>query len=182
MHEVDIKEFEAQAFELFRSDWAALAAGTEDTGANAMTIAWGALGNIWEKDKHRPEVKGPKRPMPTCTVYVRPTRYTKEFMDREPYFTVNVLPKDKKRALGYLGGHSGRDVGDKFAAAGITPVYEDGTVRVAEARLVLVCRKIYAAPLVDEGFVDRELIPSNYPKLDFHTMYIGEVLKVLEAE
>ena len=182
MHEVDIKEFEAKPFELFRTDWAALAAGTEKTGTNAMTIAWGALGNIWERDKHRPEVKGPKRPMPTCTVYVRPTRHTKQFMDAEPFFTVNVLPKEKRRALGFLGSKSGRDVPDKICAAGLTPVFEDGTVHVAEARLVLVCKKLYAAPLVEEGFVaSEELVESNYPKRDFHTMYIGEVVRVLEA-
>lgn len=48
--------------------------------------------------------------------------------------------------------------------------------------MVLVCRKLYQAPLLEEGFVDKGLIDFNYPKKDFHEMYIGEILKVLVQE
>ena len=97
-------------------------------------------------------------------------------MDRERLFTLSLI--DNRKALGYIGSHSGRD-GDKFAAAGLTPAYEDGTVYCQDAKMVIICRKLYQAPLKEEGFADKELIDFNYPLRDFHEMYIGEIIKVL---
>lgn len=51
-----------------------------------------------------------------------------------------------------------------------------------EADLVLICRKLYQAPLIEDGFIDRGLIDLNYPKKDYHEMYIGEIIKVLIKE
>ena len=38
------------------------------------------------------------------------------------------------------------------------------------------------AAFSEDGFVDRDLVEFNYPKRDFHTMYIGEIVKVLVRE
>ena len=114
-------------------------------------------------------------------VYVRPSRYTKKLLDQEGLFTLSLFDADRKKALGYLGSHSGR-YGDKFAVAGLTPVFEDGTIYCKEAKMVFVCRKLYQMPLKEEGFVDRELVDFNYPLRDFHEMYIGEIMKVLARE
>ena len=156
----------------FGSKWMLLAAGNETDGCNAMTIAWGQLGALWELKSH-------SNRLPTAVVYVRPTRYTKVFMDAQPYFTLCSLPKQYKRVFGYMGSHSGRD-GDKIAAAGLTPVYDSGTTYFEEAETVYICRKLYHAPLVEEGFVDRKLVEFNYPERDFHEMYIGEIVKILK--
>lgn len=48
--------------------------------------------------------------------------------------------------------------------------------------MIFVCRKLYHAPLLENGFVDQTLVEHNYPKKDFHEMYVGEIIKVLEAE
>ena len=58
-----------------------------------MTISWGGLGTLWGK--------------PVATVYVRESRYTHEFMDREDYFTVSFYPESCRRTLGVLGSKSG---------------------------------------------------------------------------
>jgi len=174
MKEIEPKDLTIQPFAAFGSDWMALAAGTEQNGYNAMTIAWGHFGSIWERGSHR-------NCLPTAICYVRPSRYTKEFLDREPYFTLSCFEKGRKKTLGYLGSHSGRD-GDKIKAAGLTPVFFDGTVYFAEAETVYICRKLYHAPLMEEGFVDKGLISFNYPQKDFHEMYIGEIVKVLKKE
>ena len=102
-------------------------------------------------------------------------------MDREELFTISVFPEEYKKALGYLGSHSGRD-GDKVAQAGLTPVFGEDTTWFAEAKLVLICRKLYHAPLQPEGFVDTSIISQCYPQSDFHEMYIGEIIKVLTAQ
>jgi flavin reductase (DIM6/NTAB) family NADH-FMN oxidoreductase RutF len=114
-------------------------------------------------------------------IFVRPQRYTKEFVDREELYTLTFFPEQYKKQLGYLGSHSGRD-GDKVAAARLTPVFGDGFTYFAEAKLVLVCRKLYQAPVVEEGFLDQEILEDCYPKRDFHDMYIGQIVKVLVNE
>ena len=75
---------------------------------NTMTIGWGALGTIWGK--------------PACTVYVRPSRYTLEFMDRNELFTVSFFDGHKSD-LSYLGRVSGRDE-DKVAKTELPLLYD----------------------------------------------------------
>lgn len=171
LKEVSYRNLRLNPMTLFADSWAALAAGTDDD-SNAMCIAWGQLGTLWEEGKHTNR-------LPVATVYVRPSRYTNELLERNDDFTINFFDRQHKKALAYLGSHSGRD-GNKYAEAGITPVYEDGITYFAEASLALVCRKLYAAPLAKEGFTDPELYPFNYPKDDVHTMYVGEIVKVLQ--
>lgn len=156
----------------FGEDWMALTAGTE-AGFNTMTIAWGQLGSLWDYDS--PSEKGT---YPVATVYVRPQRYTKNFMDKEKLFTLSWFGREERSALAYCGSHSGRDV-DKVAATGLTPVFAEGTVYFKEAKLVLVCRKLYQSRLSESGFTDSAVSQKNYPAKDFHEMYIGEIIKVL---
>lgn len=174
MKEISWNELKLNPMTMFGEEWFALAAGNEQDGANAMTIAWGHLGSLWERGSHANR-------LPTAVVYVRPSRYTKKLLDQEGLFTLSLFDADRKKALGYLGSHSGR-YGDKFAVAGLTPVFEDGTIYCKEAKMVFVCRKLYQMPLKEEGFVDRELVDFNYPLRDFHEMYIGEIMKVLARE
>lgn len=50
--EVNIAEFQTKPFEIFGKDFMALCAGSEQNGCNAMTIAWGHLGSLWERGSH----------------------------------------------------------------------------------------------------------------------------------
>ena len=174
MKEIAIQDLHLNPFAIFGKDWMALTAGNEQNGYNTMTIAWGHLGSIWERGNHR-------NCLPTAICYVRPSRYTKEFTDKEELFTLSHFPEQYRKALGYLGSHSGRD-GDKVKDAGLTPVFVDGITYFAEADMVFVCRKLYAGALTGNGFVDQGLIDFNYPDRDFHTMYVGEIVKVLVNE
>ena len=159
---------------LIGKEWMLVTAGNSADGYNTLTASWGHLGSLWGH-------AGGGRNLPTAVVYIRPQRYTKQFIDREELFTLSVLDERYRPALSYLGSHSGRD-GDKVARAGLTPVFDQGTTYFAQARLVLVCRKLYHAPLKEEGFVDKSLIDDNYPQRDFHEMYVGEILKTLIQE
>ena len=90
--------------------------------------------------------------------------------------------------MAYLGSVSGRDE-DKIAKAGLTPVYADrstsgrlqgkNTVYFEEAKLVLVCKKVYAAEIQPSGIIYQETIDQSYPQGDYHTMYVGKIEKVL---
>ena len=169
--EIDKKELMVNSLTCFGDDWMALTAGTKETGCNTMTVAWGHMGSLWSRS-------GQPGYLPTAVCYVRPQRYTKEFMDREPFFTLSAFSAEYKKALGYLGSHSGRD-SDKIAEAGLTPVYSDGTAYFAEAEKVYICRKLYHGALSEDGFIDKALVEHNYPERDFHEVYIGEIVKIL---
>ena len=168
LKEIAVQELLLNPMTMIAKEWMLLTAGNESRGYNTMTASWGHLGSLW----------GHGGGLSTSVVFVRPQRYTKEFMDREEYYTITVLPEGYKKELGYLGSHSGR-YEDKVAKTGLTPVFDENCTWFAEAKLVLVCRKLYAAPLVEEGFLDRDVLEDSYPGRDFHQMYVGEIVKVL---
>ena len=81
-------------------------------------------------------------------------------------------------ALKLCGSKSGRDI-DKVAETGLTPTFtEDGIPYFAEAKLVLVCKKMYAQFLNAESIVDNDAVDKWYDN-DFHKMYISEIVGVL---
>ena len=166
MKEIERSQLTLDPFALIGGDWFLLTAGTEARGYNTMTCSWGHFGPLWASD--------------TAVVYVRPQRYTKEFVDREELYTLSFFD-GRKKELGYLGSRSGRDE-DKVAAVGLTPVFENGYTYFKEAKLVIVCKKLYQAPLKEEYFLDKETVEKNYPDRDFHDLYVGKIEKILVAE
>jgi flavin reductase (DIM6/NTAB) family NADH-FMN oxidoreductase RutF len=165
--EVDVQELMMNPMTRIAKEWMLITAGVEGS-FNTMTASWGHLGSLW----------GRGGGMPTSVVYIRPQRYTREFVDREPIYSLCFFPQQYKEQLSYLGTHSGRD-GDKVAHTGLTPVHEPGYTFFKEASLVLVCRKLYRAPLDEANFLDRQVMDESYPERDFHVMYIGAIEKVL---
>ncbi len=169
MQEKSIKDLNENVYELIGNDWGLLTAGDDKSGFNTMTISWGQMGALWATGGG----------LPVATTYVRPQRYTKEFVDKEAYYTLSFFTPEYKKQLGYLGSHSGRDE-DKVAKSGLTPVFEEGYTYFAEARLVLICKKLYQAPIIEEGFVDKSIVEEQYADNDYHTMYIGHIVKILK--
>ncbi len=166
MKETKYKDLKFNPFNLIGGEWMLVSAGNEISGCNTMTASWGHLGCIWGNND------------PTAVIYLRPSRYTKSFVDREECFSLCVMDKSFQKQMSYLGTVSGRDE-DKIAKAGLTPIYADGTVYFEEAKLVLVCRKLYCSELKEDGFLYEEIIDKNYPLRDYHTMYIGKIEKIL---
>lgn len=126
------KAKEYKIFELFDKQWAIVTAGSM-AHYNSCTVSWGSLGNIWGHAGHS---------CPIVTVYVHPARYTSEFLRDSDIFTVSFYPENCRKALSYIGSHSGRD-GDKIAAAGLTPVTMGQGVTFREANLTFLCKKLY---------------------------------------
>ncbi len=171
MKEIKIEELSINPMNMFGKDWALVTAGNQADGYNGMTIAWGHMGCIFDRHTNHG-----KKMIPTINVYIRPQRYTKQFIDHEELFTVSFFDSNYKRALGYMGSHSGQNE-DKIEKAGLTPLFIDDTTSYQEARMVFVCKKIYHSRLLEEGFESQEIIDQNYPKKDYHEMYMGEILK-----
>ncbi len=166
MKEINVSELSLNPMTLIDREWMLITAGTPERGYNTMTASWGHLGSLWG--------------LPTSLIYVRPQRYTREFVDREEYYTLSFFPASYHKALAYLGTHSGRDE-DKVAKVGLTPVSDEHGTWFAEAELVLVCRKLYRAPLLEEHFTDKAVVEDHYPQRDFHDLYVGQIVKVLKV-
>lgn len=155
------EDFSENGFQWFR-DAQLLCAGNREK-SNAMTIGWGGIGTLWGRT--------------ALTVYVAEKRYTKEFMDREQYFTVMSFDVSQSRVLTYMGRNSGRD-GDKAEALGLHVAYTaNGTPYYTEATMVIECKTMYAAPFDPQHFKSDvpERMYGNFPA-GIHSMYIGEVV------
>ena len=157
-------------FNLIGKDWTLITAkGKNEKGedtVNTMTASWGGMGFLWN------------RPVAFC--FVRPQRYTYALTEQAERFSLCFFDEEYRAALRLCGTKSGRDT-DKFKAAGLTPAELDGVPVVAQARLTLICRKLYADTLRKEGFCVPALL-ENYTAGDYHRMYILEIEQILESE
>lgn len=158
-----IREVKENLVKLISDDWALVSAADGEYW-NTMTISWGGVGELWGKD--------------VVFAFIRPQRYTKEFMDKSDYFTVSFFDEQYKDALKICGTKSGRDC-DKASIAGLTPEFDGQSVYPSQARLVIKCRKIAVQKMDNTGFID-ETIESNYKSGDYHYIYIGEIEKAFE--
>lgn len=145
MKKIEIEELIINPFTKIGSEWMLITAGNKERGFNTMTASWGHLGDIW----------GSKTGKPSAIIYIRPQRFTKEFVDEEEYFTLSFFPSKYKKALSYLGAHSGRDE-NKIQNSGLNILFEDDYCYFKESKLVLVCRKLYHSSIVEDGFVDKK--------------------------
>ncbi|MFW5780727.1 MAG: flavin reductase family protein [Bacillota bacterium] len=165
MHkEIDIKKMKFNPFTMIGEEWMLIAAGDEND-SNMMTASWGGLGVLWHKN--------------VATAYIRPTRHTLKFVEEKEYFSLCFLGENKA-AYKVCGSKSGRDT-DKAKEANLTPIFENGTVYYKESRLVFICKKIYHSTLDNKNFLD-ESIESLYSGGDYHKIFVGEIVKVLENQ
>lgn len=167
MQPFEMKDY--KVFDMFNNRWALVTAGDMES-YNTCTIAWGSLGTIWG---------GPGGGRAIVTVYVNPDRYTWEFLRESDTFTVEFFPEEYRRALGYLGSHSGRD-GDKVAAAGLTPKELGGGVTFGEAELTFVCHKLYQGEFRRDGLAE-EINSGIYGNWRPHWMFVGEITAVEDS-
>lgn len=161
----DIKTMEMKPFEKIGSQWM-LITGEKDGVVNTMTASWGGVGVLWGKN--------------VATVYIRPQRHTKEFVDAGDTFTLSFFGGACMKELGYLGKVSGKDVPNKIEQSGLHTVMVNGHPTFEEATQVLVCRKLYHDEIKPENFYSSEEDSRWYPEKDYHTMYIAEIVEAYE--
>lgn len=156
---LELETLSDNVFKLISEDWMLITAGSLKHH-NTMTANWGGLGHLWKRH--------------VCFVFVRPQRYTYQFMEAAPTFSLAFFNEQYRPALELCGSRSGRDL-NKAAAAGLTPIeITTGITSFAEARLVLECKKIYAQDIDPKNFIDPK-IAAIYPAQDYHRMYIGQI-------
>lgn len=155
------------AIKLIGKDWMLITVrDTKHGKVNAMTASWGALGVLWNKN--------------ICICFVRPQRYTHSLLEQEDEFSIAFLDGEQHNALMICGRESGRNC-DKLAKCGLTLDQTDGVPVVKEARLFLVCKKLYEDDLKKECFLEDELL-SNYAAGDYHRFYVCEIKEAYERK
>lgn len=163
MKEISPNNFEKSAFEMIGKDWMLLTAGNENK-YNTMTASWGGLGVLWNKN--------------VVFAFVRPQRFTFDFMNDNEYFSCAFFKEDYRNALAYCGKYSGRDV-DKAKECNLTPVFDENAPYFDEADTVIVCKKLYVQQM-DESCIIDESVKANYNGDDYHHVFVGEIVKVLK--
>ncbi|MFH0896331.1 MAG: flavin reductase family protein [Bacteroidota bacterium] len=164
---VDPKQLTENIFKIMDEEWFLITAGNSD-GFNMMTASWGGVGSLWHK-------------MVTFT-FVRPQRHTYQFMEKGDFYTLSFFGEKCREELKLCGSRSGKQI-DKVKETGLTPALTDNNaVYFQEARLVIECKKMYAGPILESGFVVPEIPAEVYPTKDFHKMYIGEIVNVFTKE
>lgn len=161
--EINPLDITENAFRLIGKDWMLVTAGNS-TKLNTMTASWGGVGVLWNKN--------------VAFSFIRPQRYTLEFIDQNEYYTLSFLQDGYRDTLTFCGRNSGRDV-DKIKEKKLTPVFDENAPYFEQAKLVLVCKKLYKQAMTPDSFIDKALIEKNYPDNDFHYAFVGEIVKVL---
>ncbi len=151
-------------FSLIGDRWMLVAATDKNGKTNAMTASWGGMGVLWRKK--------------VAFVFIRPQRYTKEFIDDADVFSLSFFDDSYKKMLGYMGRVSGRDE-DKMKNSGLTLSSEGGAPVFKEATLTLICKKLYRQTMDEHCFIDKDIIDDCYPTKDYHDVYVAEIIKEL---
>ena len=145
-----------------------------DGKVNTMTIGWGHIGIEWGK--------------PIFVAYVRESRYTKQMLEANGEFTVNVLMGSiDGKILGYCGTKSGRDT-DKIADLGLTLEAPEviSVPGIQELPLTLECKVIYKQKQ-DLSAIPENILTRYYPAdetgyQDYHYAYYGEIVSAYIIE
>ena len=161
--EIKPEELDKSPFQLIGNEWMLITA-EKDNKVNTMTASWGGFGVIFGKN--------------VVYIVIRPSRYTKEFVDNSNTFSLTFFDKSFKKRLSYLGTVSGRDE-DKISNSNLTITHSGDTPYFEEAKIAIICKKIYAQELKSECFISNEVNLKCYPDKDYHTLYIAEIEKVL---
>ena len=169
MKPIAIKDLNENFIETIGKEWMLVTAGNKEH-FNTMTASWGGIGYLWNK--------------PVVFVFIRPERYTFEFIEKSEYLTLSFLGEENKAVHKICGSKSGRNV-DKVKETGLKPVVtEKGNILFEQGRLSLECRKLYITDLKEENFLDPSVYKQWYDASHggLHRMYVAEISNVWVKE
>lgn len=165
--EISAFELQNNPFQLIGKDWGLVTVNTEDK-VNMMTVSWGGVGIMWN--------------VPVTYTFIRPQRFTFPYLEKDDTFAISFLPDEYRDALSLCGSKSGRDI-DKVKETGLTVVNSEAAPYFEEAKVVLICKKMYGQSLNSESVVNDKVFAAYNPDgSDYHKMYISKIEKVLVKE
>lgn len=169
MKKIEISSIRESMIDAIGKEWMLVTAGTLER-FNTMTASWGGIGYLWNR--------------PVAFVFIRPERYTHEFVENGDRLTLSFLGEGHRDILNFCGTKSGRDH-DKAKETGLRPVAtENGCVAFEQARLTLECRKLYKGAFEPGGFIDKSCLERWYnerPGGGLHDVYVVEIENAYEG-
>lgn len=181
--EINIYNFSFNLFDYIDNKWALIVVGNEKEN-NCMTVSWLSFGILWN--------------YPIVNIYVRPTRFTYQLLEKFDAFSVSFFNEKYRDKLEYCGTRSGRNENkiekcnfnlNYFSFQGQNDNFLNNSglneyakiPYIYESEIVFLCKKIYYQDLDNKNFLIKE-IESNYNKNDYHRLYIGKILKLLKSK
>ena len=156
-----MNDLKINPFEKFNKEWALVTAGNEDK-FNSMTISWGSMGTLWHKN--------------IVTIYVRPDRYTFDFLKNNDTFTISFYDEKYRDELTMFGRCSGRD-NNKVKKSGFCPIFLENSITYKEASETIFLKKIYMEQMNKDLFND-DILACYKDNAPAHYMIIGEVIEL----
>lgn len=149
--------------DLISKEWMLVTAKKDDK-VNTMTASWGGIGFLWNK--------------PVAIIFIRPERYTHDFIEASDRLTLSFYGEEYRKALQICGSKSGRDT-DKIKEAELSPIQlESGSITFEQSRMTLDCRKLFKSDMQAANFIDKSLLERWYndqPGGGLHTIYVVEI-------
>lgn len=164
---IEPSEIPDNVMQLIGQEWMLVTAGKKDS-FNTMTASWGGLTYVWER--------------PASIIYIRDTRYTYQFLQKEDSFTLSFFPEEYRGALRICGTKSGRDT-DKVKESGLTPIETPtGLISFTQARMIIECKKMLVQELDYNNLTEpykKKIIEESYTgETSKHQLFISEITNV----
>ena len=135
---------------------------------NSCIIAYATLGVVWNK--------------PVFIVFVKPDRYTYQFMQWTTFFTVSFIKKSLFKRFEIYGELSGKYVNKEEESGSHMVFFDNGGITFREAEEVYVCRML-AKSSIDEKDLAPDIIKIYKTSAELfkqsedpHSIYIGEII------
>ena len=156
-------EIEGNAIKMISKEWMLVTAGTE-TDFNMLTASWGGLGELYNK--------------PVAICFIRPDRYTFNYIDNGDTFTLSFYSEDFREVLNYCGSASGRNE-DKVKGSRLTPLMlpDNKGIAFRQAKLIIECRKLVSMPITANS-IEQPDVKAERTKYPLHKIFIGEIVAV----
>lgn len=168
--EIQVKDLSFNPFTSLQEDWALLSAKNSENKVNSMTVSWGGVGAIFNEN--------------VITVYVRPQRYTRSFIDETGNISLSFFNGEYKKELAYLGAKSGKDE-DKLSLQNFKPIFFGDFPAVDKAKLVICAKVIYKGEIFPQNFIKNNEVDYDkkwYENKDYHYVYLAKIEKIYVSD
>ncbi len=160
---IEPKDLQENIFKMIADKWMLITAG-DKKHVNTMTASFGGFGVLFFKN--------------VAHIYVRPERYTYDFLERSNTFSLSFFDEKYRKQLSYCGKVSGRQE-NKIKTCGFQLEFNENTPYFNDAQTTIFCKKIYRQDIQEDCFIDKEAFYKTYSTGGIHRMYIGEITDII---
>lgn len=164
MNKVEQEKFDYFAEEIKKG--AICYAKDRNGNINGCTVAWGTRGRLFSKE--------------IITVFIKPNRYTSEFLKNSDTFSLSFFPENEKETLKIFGTLSGRDF-NKFELAHQLVIDNQEGLHFEKAKITYIMQKIYFDQIDPNKLINQpDVITHYYQNEPYHYIFVGEIINVIE--